>query len=478
MKSGLRIFAALCSTIGILASIAAPLPAATMDAGDTYDIGLEAWLYFYPLVAMDVTRRAMTNVPPGVKPGAGPMNQFTHFRTFPGVEFREVARPNFDTLYSLSWLDLTKEPIIVSAPDTRGRYYQLPILDMWSDVFAVPGKRATGTGAGDFAVLPPAWTGQIPAGVEVIHSPTPYVWIIGRTQTNGPTDYEAVHKIQDGYRLTPLSHWGKAPASVAFTPDPSVDMKRPPMEQVNAMDARAYFTYAAELMKLHPPHITDWSMVARLRRIGIEPGKTFEWEKADPTVREALTRAAASGLKVLYAQAPRIARSANGWQMNTDSIGVYGNYYVKRAVIALIGLGANPAEEAVYPLNVADDNGQPPIGENRYVLHFERDQLPPVTAFWSLTMYDSTGFPVPNPMNRYAIGDRDELKYNTDGSLDLYVQCEKPAPDKESNWLPAPAKGRLGLTLRLYGPKLQVLGGRWVPPLLQHLGEHPDTLPK
>jgi hypothetical protein len=296
--------------------------------------------------------------------------------------------------------------------------------------------------------------------VEQISAPTPYVWIIGRTQTNGPKDYAAVHKLQDGFRMTPLSQWGKAPTPVSAMIDPGVDMKTPPLHQVNRMPAERYFAYGAELMKTNPPHITDWSTLARLKRIGIEPGK-FDPGKADPA---ALARGAAAGLKLMQDKLPTLARVTNGWQMNTDTMGVYGNYYLKRAIVAMVGLGANQIDDAIYPLNVVDADGKPIAGENRYVLSFKKEELPPVDAFWSLTMYDAEGFQVPNPINRFAIGDRDALKFNPDGSLDIYIQHQNPGPDRESNWLPAPPSGPLGLTLRLYAPKPPVADGRWNPP--------------
>ena len=301
----------------------------------------------------------------------------------------------------------------------------------------------------------------------MIQSPTPYVWIVARTQTNGPSDYEAVHKIQDGFRLTPLSQWGKAPIPVAFKADPSVDMKTPPLDQVNNMPANAYFPYAAELFKVHPPHLTDWSMLARMKRIGIEPGKNLAWGDLEPPIQDAM-----------YATVPTMARVVDGWQMNTDTMGVYGNYYFKRAIVALIGLGANQCDDAVYPLNVSDVDGRPLRGENKYVLHFSKEQLPPVDAFWSLTMYDADGFQVANPLNRFAIGDRDKLTFNQDGSLNLYIQHETPGPDKESNWLPSPATGTLGITLRLYAPRAAAIYGRWTPPPVQRIEERADLLPQ
>ena len=454
---------------GSFASQAKAAP--TISETDAYAIGVEAYVYFYPLISMDITRKVTTNVPAGAKPGLGPMGAFQHFKAYPTADFREVVRPNFDTLYSIAWLDLTKEPMIVSAPDTADRYYLLPMLDMWSDVFAVPGKRTNGTKAASWAVIPQGWTGTLPQGVERIDAPTPYVWIIGRTQTDGPTDYEAVHKVQEGYTVTPLSQWDKKLQPAAFIPDPTVDTKTAPLDQVNGMPAAKYFGYGAELMKLHPPHITDWSMLARLKRIGIEPGKSFDYEKTAPEVRAALDRAVVDGLKLMKDKVPTLARVVNGWQMNTDTMGVYGNHYLKRAVVAMIGLGANQPEDAIYPMNVADADGKPMEGSGKYVLHFAKEEIPPVGAFWSITMYDADGFQVANKLNRFAIGDRDELKFNADGSLDIYIQAESPGADKESNWLPSPAKGKLGITMRLYAPKPQALDGRWNPPAVRKVLE-------
>jgi hypothetical protein len=436
------------------------------------DIAVEAYTYLYPLVTMDVSRRQMTNIEAGKMVGRGPMNQFSHVRAYPDANFREVVRPNFDTLYSSGWIDVSKEPIILSAPDTDGRYYLLPILDMWSDVVAAPGWRTSGTTAADFALVPPKWTGTLPAGVKRIDVTTPYLWVIGRTLTNGPADYAAVHKIQDGYKLTPLSQWGKTAAKTTtpFKVDPKVDMKTPPLEQVNAMTAAEFFTYAAELLKKHPPHTTDWSTIERLKRIGLESGKSFDASKQTANVQRGIANANVIALKNMQAKLPTLARVSNGWQMNTDSMGVYGNNYLKRALVAMVGLGANQADDAIYPLVIADAEGQPISGANAYVMHFSKEELPPVEAFWSLTMYDKDGFPVANPLNRFAIGSKDKLTYNQDGSLDLYIQNANPGKDKEANWLPAPKDGLLGLTMRLYAPRQSALDGRWNPPALTKAG--------
>lgn len=433
---------------------------------EAYEIGVEAYTYFYSLVLMDVTRRQAVNVEAGKAFGRGPMNTFTHIPIFPPADFRDVVRPNFDTLYSIAWLDLTKEPMVVAAPDTQGRYYMLPMLDLWSDVFACPGKRTTGTGPGRFALVPPGWQGKLPEDVQRIDAPTFFVWIIGRTQTNGPKDYEAVHKVQDGYKVTPLSQLGEAPQPVKVNVDPTVDMKTPPMIQVDTMAADKYFSYAAELLKFNPPHITDQPIVARMKRIGIEPGKSFDLAKTDPIVQRAMERTPADALKAMKAKLPTLARVVNGWQMNTDTMGVYGNYYLKRAIIAMAGLGANLPEDAVYPLNIGDADGKPLTGANKYVLHFTKDEIPPAAAFWSVTLYDKDGFPSANVLNRCAIGDRDALKFNADGSLDLYFQHASPGTERESNWLPAPS-GDFNLTMRIYSPKSQVLDGRWVPPAVK-----------
>jgi hypothetical protein len=432
------------------------------------EIAVEAYLYLYPLVMMDTTRRQMTNTEAGERPGFGPMNAFTHMRAFPPAEFKSVPWANFDTLYSLAWLDLTSEPVVVSVPDTGGRYYLLPMQDMWTDVFAVPGKRASGTEAGHFAVVPAGWQGELPAGVRRIDAPTPYVWIIGRTQTNGPQDYEAVNRAQDGYGVTLLSRWGQEPQAVPVPVDPAIDMTTPPVEQVNRMPAAAFFARAAELMKLHPPHVTDWSVVTRMRRIRIVAGESLDVETLDSLTMQALDRGAAAALRAMQAKVPKLAPLVNGWQVPVETMGVYGNYYLKRATLAMVGLGSNPPEDAIYPLAFVDGDGTPLDGDSDYVLHFDQDELPPVNAFWSVTLYDRDGFQTANPLNRFALGDRDALRYNTDGSLDLIIQPENPGPEHEANWLPAP-RGPMALFLRLYDPKPDVLDGHWEPPAIRQV---------
>ena len=446
---------------------------AAISEADAQAIAAEAYLYFYPLVSMDVTRKQLINTEPSKGLG-GPMNTFDNIPAFPTADMRAVVRPNFDTLYSSGWVDLTREPMVISVPDTGGRYYLLPMLDMWTDVFASPGWRTTGTKAANFLLVPPKWNGNVPTGLSRINAPTPYVWIIGRTKTDGPSDYDAVHAVQKGFKITPLSGWGKSPVEVKQTIDPSVDVKTPPKKQVDTMSADKYFTYAAELLKLHPPHITDEPIIARMKRIGIEPGKSFDFAKLEPAVKKAIEDAPAAGQKLMEWKIPTLARVANNWSMNTDTMGVYGNYYLKRAIVAQVGLGANLPEDAIYPLNLADETGKPLDGANKYTIRFAKDEVPPVDAFWSITLYDPEGFQVANSINRFAVSSWMPFKRDADGSLTLYFQNENPGTDRESNWLPAP-KGPFNLTMRLYAPKSDALTGVWNPPAVKSLVEPSST---
>ncbi|WP_083786708.1 DUF1254 domain-containing protein [Methylobacterium nodulans] len=453
--------------------VAAASNAYAITEQEAQDIAVEAYVYFYPLVTMDLTRKQLTNLEPGRVPGRGPMNMFNNIPTYPPADDRTVVRPNFDTLYSIAYLDLTKEPVVVSVPDTGGRYYLLPMLDMWTDVFASPGWRTTGTKAGEFLVMPAGWRPdlrdrfveefRLPNGTQRIEAPTPHVWIIGRTRTDGPADYDAVRKIQAGFKVTPLSDWGKTPRAPEIKIDSSVDMKTPPRVQVDTMPSGKYFAYAVDLLKINGPHLTDEPTIARMKRIGLEAGKSFDIEKVEPVIRKALEAAPESAQKLMEWKVRSLARVTNGWSMNTDTMGVYGNYYLKRAIVAQLGLGANLPEDAIYPLNLADDTGRPLDGGNKYVIHFEKDETPPVAAFWSITLYNSEGYQVANSLNRFAVSSWMPFKYNADGSLDLFFQSDSPGDDKESNWLPAP-NGPFNLTMRLYAPKAEVLMGRWNPP--------------
>ena len=460
--------------IGLLVSPVLLLTARAQTAvteQEAHAIGVDAYVYLYPLITMDITRKQLTNTDKGF--GRGPMNVFHNVPAYPPASDKSVVRTNYDTLYSITYLDLLKEPVVVSVPDTAGRFYILPMLDMWTDVFASAGSRTTGTQAANFLVTPPGWRPELrdsfidefklPKNTQRIDAPTPYVWIIGRTKTDGPADYEAVRKIQAGFNVTPLSDWGKTPRPVEFKVDPSVDMKTPPREQVDTMPVGRFFAYAAELMGQQPPHITDQPILAQMKKLGIEPGKPFDITKVDPIIAKGLDTAPEAGQKLMDWKLPTMARVVNGWSMNTDTMGVYGNYYLKRAIVTRLGLGANLPEDAIYPLNLADETGKPLDGSNKYTIHFDKGSTPPVNAFWSITMYDPEGNAYRNNLDRQAVSSWMPFVFNADGSLDVYFQNENPGKNKEANWLPSP-KGGFNLTMRMYSPKAEALTGRWNPP--------------
>ncbi|MEU3010488.1 DUF1254 domain-containing protein [Nocardia asteroides] len=422
---------------------------------DLRTLSREAYVYLYPLVTMDATRRQQINGSAADKPGFGPPNRFHHIRTFPDAEFRAVVRPNFDTLYSSAWIDLVDGPVRIHIPDSGGRYYMLPILDAWTDVFASPGSRTTGTAAQDYVLVGPGYRGDVPAGMPVIQSPTPHVWIIGRAQTNGPADYAAVNAFQDDLDIVEIGP--RAP----FEPDPGVDTTVEPLRLVDGLEPIDFFVRGAAALAQNPPHLTDFSQLARIAHLGIVPGRPFDATRFGPAERAQLEAGVADARATIAAAPTTLTTPVDGWVHITT--GVYGNDYLRRAMVTQVGLGANPPEDAIYPLLVADSEGKPLVGENDYTLHFDAGALPPVDGFWSVTMYDAEGFQTPNALNRFAIGDRDDLRPNPDGSLDILVSHTDPGPDRRSNWLPAPI-GPLGITLRLYAPKPQALTGAWTPP--------------
>ena len=433
-------------------------------------LATDAYVYGYPLVTMEMTRRIMTNVaaPAGTR---APMGQFARVREYPNAAFRDVTAPNADTLYTIAWADVGKEPWVLSLPDMKGRYYLFPLLDGWTTVFQSPGARTTGTGAQTYAITGPGWTGTLPAGVTEYKSPTSLVWMLGRIYCTGtPEDYAAVHALQDQCRLVPLSAWGKDYTPPAGTVDPKVDMKTAVREQVNALDAVSYFTLLAELMKANPPVAADAAAVARFARIGLVPGQDFDRTKLNADFVSRIPHIAFDRI-MLQLKVGKSVKNVNGWLYDTVT-GIYGTDYLNRALVTAIGLGANRPQDALYPMSLKDADGRDYDGANKYVMRFAKGQLPPVKGFWSLTMYDADFFFVANPLNRYSISARQKLKANADGSTDLYIQNESPGADKESNWLPAP-KGKFQLMLRLYGPSEtppSIIDGTWSPPPARKVG--------
>ncbi|CAD5109945.1 DUF1254 domain-containing protein [Zestomonas carbonaria] len=451
----------LCPSLAVQA-----LPSLTPE--EAREIARDAYIYGYPLVLMQVTREVATNVaePGGIR---APINQLTHARVFPDASYTDVVRPNADTLYSAMSYDVSREPLVIEVPDSAGRYYLMPMLDFWTDVFTSSGSRTTGNGAQTLAVVGPAWQGRLPAGVRMYRSPTASGVLIGRIQTNGKADYAAVHQFQDGMKTYPLSAYGKPYVAPKGTVNPQQDMTAPPL-QLDRMSGEVFFSRFAELLKDNPPHANDNPILDRMQRIGLEVGKDFSYDAAPQVVRDALDAAPADALKQIKQAFRHSGVTANGWRTNLTAIGTYGTDYLRRAGVAYAGLGANPIEDAIYPTAFVDSEGRPLDGGQRYVLHFAKEQIPPVRAFWSLTMYDERQLFTENPIERFAIGDRDKLVFNPDGSLDIYIQRESPGKDKEDNWLPTPAKGQFSMNLRLYWPKGQALDGvTWLPPAVERV---------
>jgi len=457
--------------LAALAVAVAAAPAAAAEAlseQEAFDLATEAYVYGYPLVTMETTRRVMTNTaePKGTH---APMGRFVRMRAYPDASFRDVTAPNADTLYSTAWLDLGKEPYVLSLPDMGDRYFLMPMLSGWTDVFAVPGKRTTGTGAQTYAITGPGWKGTLPEGVKQIKAPTDMVWILGRTYCTGtPEDYAATHAVMDEYRLTPLSEYGKQYTPPPGKVDPNVDMKTAVREQVHAMDAAAYFGLLAELMKDNPPAEADAPMVATLAKIGVVPGKPFDGSKLPKSVAARVPKAAQERIMGHFKEA---GEDINGWTFATKT-GLYGTEYLQRAFITAVGLGANRPQDAVYPTTQVDVDGSPLDGANDYVLHFPKGQTPPADAFWSITMYDAGYFFVENPLDKYTVSPRNDLKYNADGSLDIHIRHESPGKDQEANWLPAP-EGKFILMMRLYWPSESppsIIDGTWKPPGVNKAG--------
>ena len=424
------------------------------------EIAADAFIFGYPLVIMDATCQLATAVP-RVTLTRAPLNQFLHLRSFPDATFTDVVTPNADTLYSTAWLDLSAEPMVLGVPDIADRYYLMQMLDAWTNVFADPGTRTTGNKKGAFAIVGPKWSGALPPRLTTIYAPTNLAWLIGRTQTNGKSDYSAVNAIQNEYSLTPLSQWGKLRVAAGDVPvKPGIDATTPPAMQVAKMDAVAFFRRLNALMSTNPASAADAPALARFASIGIGAGRAIDAAGLDPAIE--------AGYKVGQATLVDDARKphgtrVNGWEIPPGNTGRFGTDYAGRAAVALLGLGANIPDDAVYPHTTVDSSGAPLNGANKYVIRVPKGGVPPVKAFWSLTMYNAKQAFVDNPIHRYTIGDRDPLMFAEDGSVTLYIQHGSPDKSHEPNWLPAPADD-FNLVLRLYWPGTNILNGSWQPP--------------
>ena len=318
------------------------------------------------------------------------------------------------------------------------------MFDMWSDLFASPGTRTSGNWPAHFGVVARGFEGELPPGVRRLETPTPYAWIAGRTQCESERKFAYENAFQKRLLLTPLSQWGRAPSRAPARGAP-VDLV-PARERVDAMCAPEFFAGAAELFKLHPAHAHDQDMLLRMERVGFVAGESFDVDALPRAVADCLHSARAEAQLELHRRAQALGRRSKGWLVATEAHGACGTDFLRRAATSRIALGA-PASEDVVPATArVDGSGRVLRGTNGYLLRFERHELPPVRGFWSLTLYDDHGRPVPNELDRHSLCDG--LERGDDGSLELTIQQSPPRNAPVSNWLPSPP-GRFTLCLRL-----------------------------
>lgn len=449
-----------------------PRPGTTGGAAadDVSAIAVQAYVYTYPLVAVEVTRRQSTNVAAtDPSTGAAPMNQLAHLGFLPTAEFTGVVRPNVDTLYTSMFFDVSAEPLIVTVPPMGDRYHLFPLLDMWTNVDASPGTRTVddaGTGY-EFAIVGPNWHGDLPEGVREYRSATDAGWMIGRIQVNGPEDMPAVIDLQNAMTAVPLSAHGtpyEPPGNADLRPD--WPRGREVSRYIHDLSPQQYWDLFYSALSHDQPRPGDEVLLERLAAVGWSPTEKLDLAQLPDDERDVWEQAWPQALSQIEVDLG--SEEVNGWLLARTGLGDYGTDYATRAVVAHGGLGANLPSDAVYPTVRVDDTGAQLNAANDYVLRFSPEDLPPVRGFWSLTLYDDRGFFVDNPLDRYALrGER--LTTNPDGSVDVYVRHEPPGSDREANWLPTPETGDFNLMLRLYWPEAEILDGGWNPPPVQIL---------
>ncbi len=438
-----------------------------IEGTEDFGIASDAYIFGYPLVTMEMTRRIMTNVA-AAEGTRAPMGTLIKLRQYPDASFTDVTAPNADTLYTTAWIDVGDEPWVLDQPDFGDRYFLLPLLSGWTDVFEVPGSRTTGGAAKTFLITGPGWSGTVPDGMTELKSPTAMVWLLGRIYCTGtPEDYDAVHKLQDAFKLQPLSTWGTDYTPPAGKVDPSIDMKTSTRDQVNALPATAYFTLLSDLMKRNPPAADDKPAMDRFAAIGLVGGQDFDSAKFNPDFESRVGPFAFHRILGHFVDSDGDMTRENGWAFTTEA-GTYGTNYIQRALVTAIGLGANRPQDAIYPTSLKPNMLEDYSGEHKYTIVFPKGQTPPAKGFWSLTMYNDQMFFVANPINRYSMSMRTNPVTGEDGSLTIYIQKDSPGKDKEPNWLPAP-DGKFHLMLRLYWPDEQapsIIDGSWkIPPV-------------
>ncbi len=433
-------------------------------------LGIKAYVYGIPL--LDTNRVFLTstsvNVPDGA--GGGPVNQFSNVRRLAKPSDKTLVAPNHDTLYSMAWLNLSRQPIVAHMPVVKHRFVVFELVDPYTNNFAAIGS--VGSPPGNYAIIPPGWHGRLPHGVRRIDSPYTRVWVIGRTYIKDRADTPNVVRIQNKYSLTPLDKWGTdyKPKRPKHVDRKSKQYKIPGTQP--GENPLAFFDALGDQLKKFPPPTADRPLLRQLAKFGIGPGMHPSADgKLDAATRRGLRDSVAAGAKQVMADVQTTfltdAPKDNGWLVART--GTYGTDYKTRALVDYIGLGAPVSRLAIYPFTVTDRNLQPLTGANRYVAHFSAADLPfPVKAFWSMTLYDSHGFLVPNSAHVYLINNRSRVHYNADGSLDIYIQHARPSSAlARRNWLPAPAGRAFRLIMRLYKPVnvAGILSGRsWQPP--------------
>jgi len=431
--------------------------------------------YLYGIAPMEFIRQQekQTSVTVPNDLSDAPINQFgsAKYLATATAGAQVFVQPNNDTLYSMAHLNLASQPLVLATPAVPNhRYYVLQFLDPYTNVFHYVGTRTTGDAAGRYLIAGPRWRGVVPRGLTLIRSPYNLAWIAGRTLVYGPGDLTEVHRIQQGYKLVPLGAYQRV--GLAWTA-PRPAMIRTQHVNVQEPTGLAFFDKLGDVLKASPPPAADKPILTELRSIGIGPGLHPSQEALSAPVKHGLIAAANGGHDyVSNARTTFAASSAiqhHGWFVPFADTGDFGTDYVWRAMVALFGLAANRPVEAVYTIGVTDQYLQKLDGSHSYVIHFAANALPPARYFWSLTMYDANFFLVPNALGRYALGNRStSLKYNADGSLDLYLS--HPVPQGHAgNWLPAPASGNFEVTLRMYGPSSSVLNDTYTYPSIQRL---------
>ncbi|CAM3103898.1 DUF1254 domain-containing protein [Saccharomonospora xinjiangensis] len=431
-----------------------------------YTLGEQAYVYGFPYVYNAhlrytwVTQDADTSMAMH-----STVNHFWHGRTLFDASDQEGLTPNNDTLYSAAWVDLSEEPVILSHPDMGERYFTFELVAITSDNYDYVGKRATGSAAGDFALVGPGWDGKLPQGVRrTATAPSPWILVAGRTLVDGEHDLPAVHELQDQYRLTPLHLYGKEGATVPDRRDvlEPVDSGRDPLGQWKTLNA---------MLAENPPPEHHEILLKQFAEIGVGPG--LDVEAQPESVKQGLIDAAAAGRPMLEQQllSGDWAKLINGWRYPPPQMGHFGDDFVKRAAEqALFGIAANDPEEALYLVAFQDAEGET-LSTGSYEMRFEAGKLPPVDAFWSLTAYDGNRNLIANPIDRYSIGDRArDLVTESDGSLIIHLRPDSPGPEREGNWLPTPTQGTWFVALRMYLPHQDAIDARWQCPPINRVG--------